>query len=186
MLKRFQFAKAVFLGVLLGALSGCGTTPMPAPALLTNTPGGNIAAVAQAPPSSLAVVMKYIASNLVENAGLKIAGKIADEGEPPYVFAAPGKSDGLLVVCIKELNVASKGPEIRLTLLLRVFDGSGENIYARSITGVSGAYSPQNKLSDTEIALQVITKDVLRQYAKDPVLRPLIMKYKLGALMKFM
>jgi len=176
----------VFLFAVLGALNGCGTTPLPAPALFTNTHSENIATFAQAPPSHLATVMKCITSNLVENAGLKIAGVIEDEGEPPYVFAAPGKSEGLLVVCVKELAVASKGLEIRLTLHLRVFDGSGENIYARSITSVSEANSSLNQTSGIETTLQVITKDILRQYAKDSVLRPLIMKYKLAAMLKFM
>ena len=147
---------------------------------------GNINTVAQAPPSHLALVMKCIASNLEENAGLKITGVIAEEGEPSYVFAAPKKSDGLLVVCVRELNVASKASEIRLTLLLRVFDAAGENIYARSITSVSGANTSLPQTSSVETAIQVLTKDILRQYAKDSVLRPLVLKYKLGALMKFM
>ena len=30
-----------------------------------------------------------------------------------------------------------------------------------------------------------VVQDVLRQYAKDPALRPLILKYKLGSLLKF-
>jgi len=186
MFKSFRLAKAAFLAVILGVLSGCVTTPESVPALLSDTPSEKIATVAQAPPGHLAVVMKSIASNLQENAGLKIAGVIAEDGEPPYVFAAPRKAEGLLVVCIRELHVASKGQEIRLTLLLRVFDGSGENIYARSITGVSGDYSSLSQTSGIEMAIQAITKDILRQYAHDPVLRPLVIKYKLGALMKFM
>jgi len=186
MFKSFRLAKAALLALVFGVLSGCGTTSLPVPALQSNTPSVNIATVAQAPPSHLAVVMKCIASNLEENAGLKIAGVIAEEGEPPYVFATPRKSDGLLVVRVRELHVASKGQKIRLTLLLRVFDGAGENIYARSITGVSGDYSSLSQTSGIEMAIQAITKDILRQYAHDPVLRPLVIKYKLGALMKFM
>jgi hypothetical protein len=129
--------------------------------------------------------MKCIAENLEENAGLKIVGVIAEEGESPYVFAAPEKPGGLLVIRIKEIGIADPSAGIRVTLLLRVFDGLGENIYTRSITVASGADSPQNLPPNIEKALRAVTKDVLRQYAKDPALRPLILKYKLGSLLKF-
>lgn len=185
MLAMHQSVNALFLFVALAVLSGCGTTPLPVPAFS----GGNrveyVKSVAQAPPSHLGIVMKCIAENLEENAGLKIAGVIAEEGESPYVFAAPEKSGGLLVIRIKEIGIADPSAGIRVTLLLRVFDGVGENIYTRSITVASGADSPQNLPPSIEKALQVVTKDVLRQYAKDPALRPLILKYKLGSLLKF-
>jgi hypothetical protein len=129
--------------------------------------------------------MKCIAENLEENAGLKIAGMVAEEGESPYVFAAPERSGGLLVMRIKEIGIADTSSGIRMTLQLRVFDGLGENIYTRNITGVSGAGPPQNPLLGIEEALWAVTKDILRQYAKDPVLRPLILKYKLRSLLKF-
>jgi hypothetical protein len=129
--------------------------------------------------------MKCIAENLEENAGLKIAGVISDEGESPYLFAAPEKFGGLLVIRIKEISMADPSAGIRITLLLRVFDAVGENIYARSITGVPGADPSQHPPLGVEDALQAVTKDILRQYAKDPVLRPLILKYKLGSLLKF-
>ena len=177
--------KAAFLIIFLVALSGCGTMPMPVPAFSGGSRVEHVKSVAQAPPSHLAIVIKCIAENLEENAGLKIAGAILEEGESPYVFAAPEKSDGLLVIRIKELGITEPTVGIRLTLVLRVFDGLGENIYTRSITGVSGADLPQNQPPNIEKALRVITKDVLRQYAKDPTLRPLILKYKMGSLLKF-
>ena len=180
-----QFGKAGFLIVVLAALSGCGTTPLPVPAFLEDVRTQKINSVAQLPPNHLGIVMRCIAENLEENAGLKIAGMISEEGESPYVFAAPEKSVGLLVIRIKEIGMADPASGIRIALLLRVFDAVGENIYARSITGVSGANSSQNLPPSIEKALQAVTKDVLRQYAKDPVLRPLILKYKLGSLLKF-
>ena len=177
--------KAVFLIVVLAVLNGCGTTPLPVPVFSGDVRDDHIKSVAQAPPSHLGIVIKCIAENLEENAGLKIAGVIAEEGESPYVFAAPEKSGGLLVIRIKEIGIAESSVEIRITLLLRVFDGVGENIYTRSITAASGADSPQDLPPNIEKELQVVTKDVLRQYAKDPALRPLILKYKLGSLLKF-
>ena len=177
--------KAVFLIVVLAVLNGCGTTPLPVPVFSGDILGERIKSVAQAPPSHLGIVIKCIAENLEENAGLKIAGVITGEGESPYVFAAPEKSGGLLVIRIKEIGIADPSAGIRMTLLLRVFDVLGENIYVRSITGVSGADSAQNQPPNIETALQAVTKDILRQYAKDPSLRPLILKYKLGSLLKF-
>ena len=185
MLALRRFVESAVIIVALVALNGCGTTPLPVPVFSGDVRDDHIKSVAQAPPSHLGIVIKCIAENLEENAGLKIAGVIAEEGESPYVFAAPEKSGGLLVIRIKEIGIAEPAVEIRITLLLRVFDGSGENIYARCITGVSGANSPQNLPSSIEKALQAVTKDVLRQYAKDPALRPLILKYKLGSLLKF-
>ena len=177
--------KAVFLIVVLAVLNGCGTTPLPVPVFSGDSRVEHVKSVAQSPPSHLATVMKCIAENLEENAGLKIAGVITEEGESPYVFAAPEKPGGLLVIRVKALNIADQAAGIQLTLVLRVFDGSGENIYTRSITGVSGADLPQNQPPSIEKALQVVTKDVLHQYAKDPTLRPLILKYKMGSLLKF-
>ena len=180
-----QFGKAAILIVVLAVLNGCGTTPLPVPVFLEDLRTQNINSVAQSPPNYLEIVMKCIALNLEENAGLKIAGVIVGGGESPYVFATPEKSDGLLVICIKELNVADPTTEIQLTLVLRAFNDSGENIYTRSITGVSETVLPQNGHSDIEKALQTATKGILRQYAQDPILRPLIVKYKLGSLLKF-
>jgi len=177
--------KAVILLATLAVLSGCGTTPVPLPVFSGDARGEHIKSVAQAPPDHIGIVMKCIAENLEENAGLKIAGMMAEEGEPPYVFAAPEKSGGLLVVRIKEIGVADPSLGVRMTLQLRVFDALGQNIYTRNITGVSGAGPPQNPLPGIEEALRAVTKDILRQYAKDPVLRPLILKYKLGSLLKF-
>jgi hypothetical protein len=177
--------KAAFLIVLLAVLNGCGTTPLPVPVFSGDVRDKHIKSVAQAPPSHLAIVMKCIAENLEENAGLKIAGVMAEEGESPYIFAAPEKSGGLIVIRIKEIDIAEPTSGIRMTLLLRVFDALGENIYTRSITGVSKADSPQNLPPNIEKALQAATKDILHQYAKDPALRPLVLKYKLGSLLKF-
>ena len=177
--------KAVFLIVALAVLNGCGTTPLPVPVLSGDVREERIKSVAQTPPDHIGIVMKCIAENLEENAGLKIAGMVAEEGESPYVFAAPEKSGGLLVMRIKEIGIADPSSGIRMTLQLRVFDGLGENIYTRLITGVSGAGPPQNPLPGIEEALRAVTKDILRQYAKDPALRPLILKYKLGSLLKF-
>ena len=177
--------KAVILPAILVVLSGCGTTPVPLPVFSGGARGEHIKFVAQAPPGHIGIVMKCIAENLEENAGLKIAGIMAEEGESPYVFAAPEKSGGLLVVRIKEIGVADPSSGVRMTLQLRVFDALGENIYTRLITGVSGAGQPQNPPPGIEEALRAVTKDILRQYAKDPVLRPLILKYKLGSLLKF-
>jgi len=70
-------------------------------------------------------------------------------------------------------------------LVVRVFDGSGENVYARTISGVSAAGLTQGAVGDLDKEIQTITEDILRQYAKDPILRPLILKYKLGSLLKF-
>ena len=177
--------KALYLLAILAALNGCGTTPLPLPVFSGDARGEHIKSVAQAPPSHLGVVVKCIAENLEENAGLKIAGVIAEEGESPYVFAAPEKLGGLLVIRIKEISIVDPSSGIRMTLQLRVFDSLGENIYTRLITGVSGAGPPKNPLSGIEEALRAVTKDILRQYAKDPALRPLILKYKLGSLLKF-
>ena len=174
--------KALFLLVSLAALNGCGTTPVPLPVFSGDARDEYIKSVAQAPPSHLATVMKCIAENLEENAGLKIVGVIAEEGESPYVFAAPEKSGGLVMVRIKDLNLVDPTAEFRLTLVLRVFDGSGVIIYTRSITNTLRIISPPEKIDG---ALQLITKDILRQYAKDPALRPIIMKYRMGALLKF-
>jgi len=180
-----QFVKAAFLTIILAVLNGCGTTPLPVPAPSVYPYTRNINSVAQAPPGHFDIVIKCITSNLEENAGLKIAGVIAEEGESPYVFAVPGKSGGLLVMRIKELGVDNPAAGIRLTLLIRVFDALGENIYTRSVTGISEVDAPLNQPPDIEKALVVVTKDILRQYAKDPTLRPLIMKYKIGSLLKF-
>ncbi|MFH1799975.1 MAG: hypothetical protein ABH891_03900 [Candidatus Omnitrophota bacterium] len=171
----------------LSMLAGCGTLPVPTATELVSSAerSADINSVTLSPPEPLKIVLKCVASNLEENAGLKIAGVIAEEGELPYVFAAPEKSGGLLVICIKELDIDNSGAGMRLTLVLRVFDSSGGKIYTRSITGVSGADLPQNQPPNIEKALQVVTSDVLRQYAKDPALRPLIMKYKMGSLLKF-
>ncbi|MFH0984568.1 MAG: hypothetical protein V1882_03420 [Candidatus Omnitrophota bacterium] len=176
---------ALILFATLAALNGCGTTPVPLPVFSGDARAEHIKSVAQAPPSHLATVMKCIAENLEENAGLKIAGVISEEGESPYVIATPEKSGGLLVMRIKEIGIADPSSGIRMTLQLRVFDGLGEHIYTRSITGVSGANPPQNPSPGIEEALRTVTKDILRQYAKDPTLRPLILKYKLGSLLKF-
>jgi hypothetical protein len=177
--------KALFLIAILAALSGCGTTPVPLPVFAGDARGEHIKSVAQAPPDHIGIVMKCIAENLEENAGLKIAGVITEDGESPYVFAAPEKSGGLLVVRIKEIGIADPSSAVRMTLQLRVFDGLGQNIYTRLITDVSGAGPPQNPPPGIEEALRAVTKDILRQYAKDPALRPLILKYKLGSLLKF-
>ena len=177
--------KALYLLAILAALNGCGTTPVPLPVFAGDARGEHIESVAQAPPDHIGIVMKCIAENLEENAGLKIAGVITEDGESPYVFAAPEKSVGLLVIRIKEIGIADPSSGIRLTLQLRVFDSLGENIYTRLITGVSGAGPPQNPLPGIEEALRAVTKDILRQYAKDPALRSLILKYKLGSLLKF-
>jgi len=177
--------KALFLLAILATLSGCGTTPVPLPVFAGDAQSEHITSVAQAPPDHIGIVMKCIAENLEENAGLKIAGVITEDGESPYVFAAPEKSGGLLVVRIKEVGIADPSSAIRMTLQLRVFDSLGENIYTRLITGVSGAGPPQNPLPGIEEALRAVTKDILRQYAKDPALRSLILKYKLGSLLKF-
>ncbi len=180
-----QSVKAAILIAILAVMSGCGTTPVPLPVFAGDARDEHIKSVAQAPPDHIGIVMKCIAENLEENAGLKIAGMMADEGESPYVFAAPEKSGGLLVIRIREIGITDTSSAIRMTLQLRVFDGLGENIYTRNITGVSGAGPPQNPLPGIEEALRAVTKDILRQYAKDPVLRPLILKYKLGSLLKF-
>jgi len=177
--------KAVILPAILAVLSGCGTTPVPLPVFAGDAHGEHIKSVAQPPLDHIGIVMKCIAKNLEENAGLKIAGMIAEEGESPYVFAAPEKSGGLLVVRIKEIDIADPPSGVQMTLQLRVFDASGQNIYTRSITGFSGAGPPQNLLPGIEETLRAVTKDILRQYAKDPALRPLILKYKLGSLLKF-
>jgi hypothetical protein len=177
--------KAAILIAILAVMSGCGTTPVPLPVFAGDDRGEHIKSVAQAPPDHIGIVMKCIAENLEENAGLKIVGVIADEGESPYVFAAPGKSGGLLAIRIKEISMVDPASGIRITLLLRVFDALGENIYTRNITGVAGADPPQHPPLGVENALRAVTKDILRQYAKDPVLRPLILKYKLGSLLKF-
>ncbi|OQA55028.1 MAG: hypothetical protein BWY42_01576 [Candidatus Omnitrophica bacterium ADurb.Bin277] len=177
--------KAVILPAILAVLSGCGTTPVPLPVFSGDVRGEHIKSITQAPPGHFGIVMKCIAENIEENAGLKIAGMIAEEGESPYVFAAPEKSGGLLVVRIKEIGIVDPASAIRMTLQLRVFDASGQNIYTRNITGLSGADPPQHPPPGIEEALQTVTKDILRQYAKDPVLRPLILKYKLGSLLKF-
>jgi len=173
-------AEAAFIIIVLAMLNGCGTTPLPVPVI-----SGDVHTLAQAPPGHLDVVIQCIKTNLEENAGLKIAGVIAEEGESPYVFATPEKSDGLLVVQIKEIGLDDSAKGIRLTLFIRVFDGLGKNVYVRSITSIYGADLSEYQSSNIEKALQIVTKDVLRQYAKDPTLRPLILKYKLGALMKF-
>jgi hypothetical protein len=140
---------------------------------------------ASAQASATETVLSCIAATLRESVGLKIAGVVKGEGELPYIFAVPEKSGALLVICIKELNIADNPSGIRLTLALKAFGGKGENIYERSITGASGAGPPQNNQPEIEKALLFVTKDILRQYADDPALRPLIMKYKLGSLLKF-
>jgi hypothetical protein len=174
--------KAAILIAILAVMSGCGTTPVPLPVFAGDDRDEHIKSVAQAPPDHIGIVMKCIAENLEENAGLKIAGVITEDGESPYVFAAPEKSGGLLVMRIKEIGITDTSSAIRMTLQLRVFDALGGNIYVRNITGVSVAVPPQNPLPGIEEALRAVTKDILRQYAKDPVLRPLILKYKLGSL----
>jgi len=181
-------------GAVLAAiltLSGCASVPssaIPEAVFRDVAKGGKTDSLVQAPSapqSAIETVLRYIAVTLKEDAGLRIAAVIAEEGESSYVFAAPEKSGELLAICIKEINIADQSSGIRLTLVLRVFDGYGENIYTRSITGVSGAGPPQNDPSALQKALQVVTEEVLRQYTKDPTLRPLIMKYKLGSLLKF-
>ena len=170
------------------ALCGCASVPSPAiqgevfrdvaKEATTDSP-------AQAPsvqPSATETVLRCIAVTLKENAGLKIAGVIAEEGESPSLFAAPEKSGGLLMIRIKDLSLVDQSAEVRLTLVLRVFDSAGVNCYTRSITNTLRINSPQDKRDE---ALQLITKDILRQYSKDPVLRPIIMKYKLGSLLRF-
>ncbi len=180
MLAMRRSVKAVFLIVMLVVLSGCGTIPTPAASLEKSriVPG-------KGPPSHIGIVLKCIASNIEENAGLTLAGTIIEEGESPYLFAVSGKSDGLLVVRVKEFDVADRVPRVRLALVVRVFDGSGQNVYARTISGVSTAGLTQGVTGDLEKEIQTITEDILRQYAKDPILRPLILKYKLGSLLKF-
>lgn len=171
--------KAVILLAILAVLSGCGTMPVPAASLEKSQIVSDVG-----PPSRIDIVLKCIASNIKENAGLALAGTIAEEGESPYLFAVSGKFDGLLVVRVKEFDVADRVPRVRLALVVRVFDGSGQNVYMRTISAVSKAGLTQNAAGDLEKEIQTITEDILRQYAKDPILRPLILKYKLGALLK--
>ena len=170
------------------ALCGCASVPPPAiqgevfrdVAKEEKTDSPAQAPSAQA--NATETVLRCIALTLKENAGLKIAGVIAEEGESPSLFAVPQKSGGLLMIRIKDLNLVDPSAEVRLTLVLRVFDSAGANIYMRSITNTLRIDSPQEKIDGT---LQIITEDILRQYAKDPVLRPIIMKYRLGSLLKF-
>jgi len=180
------FSRGIML-LGISMLAGCETLPAPAITEIASSAGQSAAinSVTMSPLEPLKIVLECVSSNLKENVGLKIAGMITQEGESPCIFATPANSGGLLVICIKELNINNSGAGMRLALVLRVFDSLGENIYTRSITGVSGADSPQNNQSSTEKALLSVTKDVLRQYAKDPALRPLIMKYKVGSLLKF-
>jgi hypothetical protein len=172
--------KAAILLAILAALSGCGTIPAPAASLEKSQ-----IVSGKGPPSHIGIVLKCISSNIEENAGLTLAGTIVEEGESPYLFALSGKSDGLLVVRVKEFDVADRVPHVRLALVVRVFDGSGQNVYARTISGVSTAGLTQGAARDLEKEIQTITEGILRQYAKDPILRPLILKYKLGSLLKF-
>lgn len=172
--------KAVILLAILAVLGGCGTIPAPAASLEKSR-----IVSGKGPPSHIGIVLKCIASNIEANAGLTLAGTIAEEGESPYLFAVSGKSDGLLVVRVKEFNVADRIPRVRLALVVRVFDGSGQNVYSRTISGVSAVGLTQSTTGDLEKELQAVTEDILRQYAKDPILRPLILKYKLGSLLKF-
>ena len=176
---------AVVLAAIM-SLCGCASVPSPAipEAVFLNVVKEGKTDFPQPAPSAQAsameTVLRLIALTLKENTGLKIAGVIAEEGESPSLFAAPEKSGGLLMIRIKDLNLVDPSAEIRLTLVLRVFDSSGVNCYSRSITNTLRVNFQQDKLDG---ALQLITKDILRQYAKDPVLRPLIMKYRLGSLL---
>ena len=179
--------------ILVAIITLCGCASVPSPAL-PEAVFRDVSEAEKADPSVSApslqsntteIVLRCIAVTLKEDAGLKIAGVIAAEGESAYVFAAPEKSGELLVICIKEIHIADQADGIRLTLVLRLFDGLGVNIYTRRITGFSGAGPPQNNLLGIEKTLQVVTEEVLRQYAKDPTLRPLIMKYRLSSLLKF-
>ena len=170
------------------ALCGCASVPSPAiqgEVFCDVAKEATADSPAQAPsaqPSATETVLRCIAVTLKENAGLKIAGVIAEEGESPSLFAAPEKSGGLLMIRIKDLNLVDPLAEVRLTLVLRVFDSSGVNCYTRRITDTLRIDSPQGQIDG---AIQTITKDILRQYAKDPVLRPIIMKNRMGSLQKF-
>ncbi len=174
---------AVVLATIM-ALCGCASVPSPAiqgevfrdVAKEAKTDSPAQAPSAQA--SATETVLRCIAVTLKENAGLKIAGVIAEEGESPSLFAAPEKSGGLLMIRIKDLKLVDPSVEVRLTLVLRVFDSVGVNCYTRSITNTVLINSPQDKLDE---AFQLMTKDILRQYARDPVLRPIIIKYRLGS-----
>ena len=180
--------KRVMALAAITVLCGCASVPSPAipgevfldASKKEKTDSPQPASSAQA--SATNAVLRCIAVTLEENSGLKIAGVIAEEGELPSLFAAPEKSGGLLMIRIKDLNLVDPSAEVRLTLVLRVFDSSGVNCYARSITNTLRINSPQEKIDGV---LQLITKDILRQYAKDPVLRPIIMKSRLGSLLKF-
>jgi hypothetical protein len=180
--------KRVMALAAITVLCGCASVPSPAipgevfldASKKEKTDSSGQAPSAQA--SATDAVLRCIALTLEEDAGLKIAGVIAEEGESPSLFAAPEKSGGLLMIRIKDLNLADPSAEVRLTLVLRVFDSSGVNCYSRSITNTLRIDSPQDK---SDGVLQIITKNILRQYAKDPVLRPLIMKYRLESLLKF-
>ena len=122
------------------ALCGCATVPfsaIPEAVFLDAAKEEKTDSPAQTPSaqaSATETVLRCIALTLKENAGLKIAGVIAEEGESPSLFAAPEKSGGLLMIRIKDLNLVDPSAEVRLTLVLRVFDSSGVNCYTRSIT----------------------------------------------------
>ena len=182
-----KIKEAVVLAAIT-ALCGCASVPSSA------TPGAGFPEVAkeekttspgQAPSAQASAtesVLRCIAVTLKKEAGLKIAGIIVEEGESPSLFAVPEKSGGLLMIRIKDLKLVDPSVEVRLTLVLRVFDSSGVNCYTRSITDTLRIDSPQGQIDG---AIQTITKDILRQYAKDPVLRPIIMKNRMGSLQKF-
>lgn len=146
--------------------AGCGAIPIPANASFSVSDSREINGAANSSLSLSKTVLWCIADNLEKKAGLKIVGMIIGFDEPAQVFALPKNGDGLFVIGIKELNIEAQTSKMRLTLVLRVFDGSGSNVYKRSITRVGNAASK----NQSEV-LRLVTKDILKQYARDSLLR---------------
>lgn len=101
------------------------------------------------------------------------------------------KLEGMAILKIKELRVFSidafiQPVEVDLLLELSIFDKSGQKIYNRTISGHHeeriGLIIVENNV---ENLVEIVLKDALNQYGKDPELKKIIMKFKLGSIANF-
>ncbi len=178
--------------IFIITFSGCITTPAPAitktaSSHVQNADSGSPALTSSAELSPIEIVTEYLAANIQEKAGLKIAGIMAGLDDFTQIFAIPKKANGLFVIRVNELTITNhtgaRSAEVKLVLALTAFDGQGRNIYEKTVTSLHvGTVVYNTSIPGTNDLLEEVAKDALKQYVKDPVLRAVLIKLKYAAL----